>query len=416
MVLMLEQILEKEIELSDVIDLEFLQEFQDNFAQALGVASIIVDNKGPVTKPSNFSNFCQKYIRNHPEGYQRCNECDIQAGQKSFIEGKPIIYYCHAGLMDFSAPIIINGKQIGSMLGGQVLTEPPDIEKFRAVFGLLGEEKEEEMLQALSQIKVMPEENVQAAAQVMYMVANSLSKIGYQNLKISENSKKINCVLNSIPEGIIAIDDFGIINLCNTTLEKMFGYKNSEIIGKGLNFLIPENNFNAKDLNFTDSELKGIRKDGSEFWIEMNINDMTLDEDFSKIILIKDITHRKTLEQTINNNKNQFLAILENLPFMAWLKDTEGRFIAVNKQFSKNCNTNISDIIGKTDLDLFPKKLAEEYRKDDSYLIKTKKQKSIDEQITTPEGIKWFETFKRGFRRSDRNNRICAGCHRKKTI
>ncbi len=386
--MILEQTTDTEVKLSDVIDLNFLQELQDTFADAVGVASITVDDKGPVTKPSNFSNFCKNHIRNRPEGYQKCNECDINAGKKSFEAGEPVIYHCHAGLMDFSAPIIINGKQIGAMLGGQVLTNPPDIEKFQAIFTLLGYDAEQEIRQALGEIRIVPEERIKAAAQLMYIVANALSKIGYQNLEISKNSKKINSILNSIPDSILAVDDYDIINLCNTTMEKMFGYESSEIVGKNIDFLIPGYQDNS------NSEKMGIKKDGSKFWVEINISDVSLDNDFSKIISIRDISSRKMLEKTVNDSKKQFLAILENLPFMAWLKDTEGRFIAVNKQFSENCKTAIEDILGKTDLDLFPEKLAEAYHKDDLYIIKTKKQKAVEEQITTPEGVKWFETFK----------------------
>lgn len=396
---MLSQLVEKKIELSDVIDLQFLQELQDTFADAVGVASLTVDDKGPVTRPSNFSDFCKNHIRNNPEGFQKCNECDINAGKEAYAAGKPVIYYCHAGLMDFSAPIIINGKQIGAMLGGQVLTTPPDIEKFQAIFALLGAEAEQEIRQALGEIKIVPEERIKAAAKLMYLVANALSKIGYQNLEISRNSKKINSILNSMPDGIITVDNSWVINFCNTTIEKMFGYKNSELIGQNLGFLLQaidndSNLTNIEDITTSTPERKGIKKDGSEFWVDLNISDVSVDNDFSRIISIRDITERKTLEKTVTDSKKQFLAILENLPFMAWLKDTEGRFIAVNKQFSENCKTPIEDILGKTDMDLFPKELAEAYHKDDRYIIKTKKQKAIEERITTPDGVQWFETFK----------------------
>ena len=50
--------------LRDVIDLDLLQQIQDRFALAMGMASITVDHEGPVTKPSNFTDFCMKKTRN----------------------------------------------------------------------------------------------------------------------------------------------------------------------------------------------------------------------------------------------------------------------------------------------------------------------------------------------------------------
>ena len=44
--------------------------------------------------------------------------------------GKPFIGACHAGLVDFAAPIIVEGKLIGTVLGGQMLTDSPNEKEF----------------------------------------------------------------------------------------------------------------------------------------------------------------------------------------------------------------------------------------------------------------------------------------------
>lgn len=175
----------KEIQLSDVIDFNTLQTIQDAFARATGMAALSVDLNHDVTKLSNPTDFCVKLTRGSKEGYRRCNECDLQGGQKAGITGRPSVYYCHAGLMDFAAPIMVEGKQIGSLVGGQVLPEEPDQEKFRQIAREIGV-NEEEYLQALSKIKVLPKDQIEAAAQLLYLIANTLSKIGYQKATLSE--------------------------------------------------------------------------------------------------------------------------------------------------------------------------------------------------------------------------------------
>ena len=70
------------VKLQDIINLEFLQEFQDNFAQSLGVASITVDIAGnPVTQPSNFTDFCMKYTRGSKEGLGAAWIATVSAGK-----------------------------------------------------------------------------------------------------------------------------------------------------------------------------------------------------------------------------------------------------------------------------------------------------------------------------------------------
>lgn len=54
---------EKKFSLSDLVDVKLLQEFQDVFANAMNVASLTYDDKKPITKPSNFNEFCIKYIK-----------------------------------------------------------------------------------------------------------------------------------------------------------------------------------------------------------------------------------------------------------------------------------------------------------------------------------------------------------------
>ena len=114
------------ITLLDVIDRDTLQSLQDAFADATGMAALATDATGPVTRLSNPTDFCMNYTRKSPVGCERCNKCDLDGGAEANRTGRPSVYYCHAGLVDFAAPILVNGKHIGSLIGGQVLTEEPD--------------------------------------------------------------------------------------------------------------------------------------------------------------------------------------------------------------------------------------------------------------------------------------------------
>ncbi len=91
-------------------------------------------------------------------------------------------------------------------------------------------------------------------------------------------------------------------------------------------------------------------------------------------------------------------AILDNIPDIAWLKDLQGRFIAVNQPFAKACGFKVGEIIGKTDLEIWPRELALSYIADDREVIESKKRKCVQERLMYQEGgEQWIETIKTPF-------------------
>jgi ligand-binding sensor protein len=175
-----------DVQLSQIIDLDFLQRFQNIFADTMGVASIAVDIDGnPISDPSNFTRFCMDLTRGTDKGLKRCMACDAQGGKMASDTGKAAVYECHAGLVDFAAPIMLEGRQIGSILGGQVLTEEPDEEKFRKIANEIGVD-EDEYINAVKEIRPIPREKVEKAGELLHMVAKNISEMGYRKYRINK--------------------------------------------------------------------------------------------------------------------------------------------------------------------------------------------------------------------------------------
>ncbi len=174
----------KDLKLTDVIDLDFLQQFQDDFATGVGLASVTVDVAGnPVTKPSRYTRFCMDYTHSTECGDKRCAESHRKGGEEAARLGRPVVYECHAGLIDFAAPIIVDGHQIGTILGGQVLTELPDEAKYRKIAREIGV-NEDDYVEAVKEVRKLSRESIEAAANVLFIVANSMSKTAYQQRKL----------------------------------------------------------------------------------------------------------------------------------------------------------------------------------------------------------------------------------------
>lgn len=172
------------IRLQDVIDIDFLQEFQDDFAIGMGLASVTVDPEGnPITDPSSYTRFCDDYTHSTECGDKRCAESHRKGGEEAARLGKPVVYECHAGLIDFAAPIILEGRLIGTILGGQVLTDVPEEAKYRKIAGEIGVDADG-YVEAVKEVKTLSRKRIEAAAKVLFLVANSMSKSAYQQLKL----------------------------------------------------------------------------------------------------------------------------------------------------------------------------------------------------------------------------------------
>lgn len=95
------------------------------------------------------------------------------------------------------------------------------------------------------------------------------------------------------------------------------------------------------------------------------------------------------------NNDNQLSSIIDYPPFIVWYKDTEGRFLAINKEFILASRESSKEaILGKTDLDIWSKSLAMKYRLDDDIVMKNREIKLIEEQLEVNGVVTWVETFK----------------------
>ena len=109
----------KDNRLSELLDMERLQILQDNLAKALDLAFVTVDYRGrPVTRPSGFTDFCN-CMRNHGQYGSLCNQCYAHGGLHATMAGKPFLYRCHGGLVEFAVPLMVDGTYLGSVMGGQ---------------------------------------------------------------------------------------------------------------------------------------------------------------------------------------------------------------------------------------------------------------------------------------------------------
>lgn len=179
--------------IKEFFDIRLLDQLLKDWSDATGMATIAVDHEGNyISGEVGFTDFCMKYTRGSKEGASRCLKCDK--------EGKGT-YFCHAGLMDFSEDIYVGEEYVGKIIGGQVLPNEPDEEKFRAMAKELGIDPDQ-YIKALSKVPVKSEKGIRAAAKLLgelvnllvnfeYMKAHNGSLLGTLNSGIGEAASLI---------------------------------------------------------------------------------------------------------------------------------------------------------------------------------------------------------------------------------
>jgi len=99
---------------------------------------------------------------------------------------------------------------------------------------------------------------------------------------------------------------------------------------------------------------------------------------------------RKQAEEALRASEALYHSLVETLPFNVWRKDIEGRFTFGNKGFFEATKRSLSEIVGRTDFDLFPPELAEKYRRDDEWVVTTAKTFDATEEHLTAAGEKLY--------------------------
>lgn len=171
------------LKIQDFCDMGKFENIMDNWAKCTGLATVAVGADGEyISGEYNFTDFCIKLTRGSEEGLRRCVKCDQEG------EG---VYPCHAGLVDFGIPITLNdGTVLGSIIGGQVLPEDPDENKFRQIARELGID-EDVYIEALHKVNVKSKEEIQASADLLGDVINMYVRSCYQTYQSEELLNKL---------------------------------------------------------------------------------------------------------------------------------------------------------------------------------------------------------------------------------
>ncbi len=241
--------------------------------------------------------------------------------------------------------------------------------------------------------------------------------------KLSQEKERAQVTLNSIGDAVITTDEKGHVTNMNPVAEKLTGWSLLEARDQPLQTIFPI--FNAAtrepiknpvkkviatgETIFLSNHTTLIAKDGSEVQIADSAAPIRDDKNILGMILVfNDVTEQYHLREAAAKSKRDLDAILDNSPAVVYVKDLQGCFTFINRQFEKLFNIKCQHIIGKAPHDIFSKKIADQMQEDDQAVLATGLTIESERVTTFDDGQHTYTAIK--FPLFDEENTIYAVC------
>jgi len=242
-------------------------------------------------------------------------------------------------------------------------------------------------------------------------------KMGHVEDALSARETQFRHVIHTASDGIVLADGDGKIVSWNSAAERLFGYGEGEVLGQQLATIMPiryreshQRGFErvkatgVSPLTGRTIEVHGLRKDGSEFPVELSLSTWRSDGQMYSCGIIRDITLRKVAEAKLQQQQIEQQVLLDLIPAMVWYKDSQNRILRANRRATESINKTVAEVEGRSTYDLYPEE-AERYHQDDLAVLASGQPKLgiVEPYETSPGQKRWLQTDKVPYRDAQGN-------------
>ena len=196
-------------------------------------------------------------------------------------------------------------------------------------------------------------------------------------------------MVEAAPTGMVMVDQTGTIVMVNKLVEQQFGYPREELLGRKIEMLVPERyrtqHWDQRS-RFSHAptaramgaglDLSGLRRDGTEFPVEIGLNPIQTPEGVQVLASIVDITERRQSERAIRHSEERYRRLVEVSPDAIFVNRGD-RIVFINDQGVKLFGANNpDDIVGKSPLELI--------HPDDHAAVRARLQQLVEGRETVP--------------------------------
>ena len=191
-------------------------------------------------------------------------------------------------------------------------------------------------------------------------------------------AERMDAIINTTVDGIIVIGSDGRIEAFNRGAQRLFGYSESEVIGRNVNMLMPSPYHEEHDgylarykatgvakIIGTGREVSGRRRDGSVFPLHLSVGEMTIGGDQKFTGMLHDLSRRVELEDQLRASEARWRAIIESAVDGIIVIDSHGRIEAFNPAAERLFGYTEAQVLGHNVDMLMPSPYREEH---DHYL------------------------------------------------